>query len=444
MKRDILKDLHQWKHSKRRKPLILKGARQVGKTHALTQFAKKAYQGLAYINFEEMSDAADLFFGSLAPDTVLPKLQIYLDCKIEPASTLLFFDEIQACPNALNSLKYFNESANQYHIVSAGSLLGVKLANSKGFPVGKVNFMQMYPLTFFEFLSAIGKSKLREMLEDIKVFDAISEPFHTKLMDLAKTYIFVGGMPEAVSVFSNENDFKQVRSIHKEILKSYDLDFSKHVNSPNDTLKISAVWQSIPKQLAKENKKFIYSVLRKSARGREYETAIQWLTDASLIHKVMQISRPLIPLNAYVNTDVFKTYSVDVGLLAAMCELNPKTLLAGSDLYREFNGALIENFVAQELIANHQKPLYYWTSEGRAEIDFVASYEDLIFPLEVKSGFTRYKKSLIAYNEKYNPPLLARISPRNLTRDGKFTNYPLYLANKFPYLGFLSLDEDTK
>jgi len=434
MDRNVSAQLANWQQSERRKPLVLQGARQVGKTHIVTEFGHTHYESLAYLNFEEMSDAASLFAGTLDPQVLLSKLENYLDAAIQHEKTLIFLDEIQACPDALNSLKYFNEKANEYHIIAAGSLLGVKLNNTRGFPVGKVNFLNMFPMTFFEFLEAIGKARLRDMLEEIKQIEPISEPFHSQLIELFKIYLFVGGMPEAVASYRDNKDYNQVREIHNEILRSYELDFSKHVASPNDTLKISTVWHSLPQQLGKENKKFIYTILRKSARGREYEVAIQWLIDANLICKVNQINTPAIPLKAYANPDIFKTYALDVGILGALCELKPQAVLKKTELFAMFNGALIENVVAQELTAAHQQQLYYWSSEGKAEVDFVMESNGKIYPLEVKSGFSKYKRSLLAYKEKYKPNLICRTSPRNLKLDADFVNYPLYLSCMFPTL----------
>lgn len=434
MDRNISAQLANWRQSDRRKPLILQGARQVGKTHVVTEFGRSHYESLAYLNFEEMTGAANLFVETLDPQVLLQKFENYLDTSIQQEKTLIFLDEIQACPEALNSLKYFNEKSNEYHIIAAGSLLGVKLNNTKGFPVGKVNFLDMFPMTFFEFLDAIGKSRLRAMLEEIDQITPVSEPFHGQLTELFKMYLFVGGMPEAVAVYRDNKDYNQVREVHHEILRAYELDFSKHVNSPNDTLKISAVWHSLPQQLGKENKKFIYSILRKSARGREYEVAIQWLMDANLICKVNQVSTPAIPLKAYASPDTFKTYALDVGILGALCELKPQVILKREKLFEIFNGALIENVVAQEMTAAHQQQLYYWSSEGKAEVDFLMEHNGHIYPLEVKSGLSRYKRSLLAYKEKYKPHLICRASPHNLKQDADFVNYPLYLSCLFPTL----------
>lgn len=438
MKRNITTQLVNWQQSDRRKPLILQGARQTGKTHAITEFSTSHYKSLAYINFEEMSGSDMLFAQGIEPKILLEKLENYLDMKILPEETLLFLDEIQACPEALNSLKYFNEKANEYHIIAAGSLLGVKLNNTKGFPVGKVNFLHMYPMTFFEFLDAIGKSRLREMLDKIEKIEPISEPFHSQLLELLKKYLYLGGMPEVIASYRDNNDLNETREIQHEILRSYELDFSKHVASSNDTLKISSVWHSLPTQLGKENKKFIYTALRKSARGREYEIAIQWLVDADLICKINQISTPFLPLKAYSNSDIFKTYALDVGILGALCEVKPQVILEKFKLFEMFHGALIENFVAQELTAAYQQQLYYW-SEGKAKVDFVMDYEGIIYPFEAKSGLSKFKRSLISYDNKYNPDFITRGSPRNLKIDGKFVNYPLYLSCLFPRLNHLAI-----
>jgi predicted AAA+ superfamily ATPase len=428
MDRDIYHNLLEWKISTRRKPLILRGARQVGKTYILQKFSKQEYNNYIYINFDEEPSLAQLFFGDLKPKNILQAMRIHFDQEIKPNETLLIFDEIQECPNALNSLKYFNEQANEFHIVAAGSLLGVKLANSKGFPVGKVNFLDLYPLSFFEFLDAVGKTKLRSYLESIHTFEPTAEPIHLELINLLKTYMFVGGMPEAVAYYSAKAQINEIRDIHKEILQAYVLDFAKHAPS-NQVMKITTIWESIVNQLAKENKKFIFSAINKSARAREYETAIQWLADAGLIYKAYNVSTPKMPLAAYCDNKAFKIFLLDVGLLGAMGKIPPKIIINGDKLFSEYNGAVTENFVAQELIYK-QNSLYYWTSEGKAEIDFVVTHNNDIFPLEVKAGISKQKRSLHVYSQKYNPQLLLRASLMNLKKDGIIANYPLYMVNK--------------
>lgn len=432
MKRIFYKKLIIWKESNRRKPLILRGARQVGKTYILKAFAKKEYKDHIYINFDENPKLSSFFNENLDPERILKELSIYFKKQIKPSSTLIIFDEIQECSKALASLKYFCEKKNEYHIASAGSLLGVKLTES--FPVGKVNFLDLGPMNFFEFLQAVEKNNLVEMLENIKQSEAIPEIFHNDLTTLLKYYFIIGGMPEAVSTYIKTKSFKEVRKVQKEILDAYTLDFAKHAPK-TDVIKIMSVWDSIPNQLSKENKKFIYSAIRKSARAREFETSIQWLKNAGLIIKVNHISMPGLPLSSYSNKQIFKLFLLDVGLLGAMSKLDPATVLEKDKLFREFKGSLSENFVATELLENHFNELYYWKSEGIAEVDFIVSDKQKIFPLEVKSGFSKKKKSLLIYFEKFSKKeniTLSRASLRNFAHDGKIINYPLYAISLFP------------
>lgn len=434
MERNLYSILLKWKQSQDRKPLILRGARQVGKTHLLKTFGAREYESVAYLNFEDDTHLGDFFAKGLKPEKILDQLRIYLDSPIETNKTLLIFDEIQECPNALNSLKYFCENAPQIHMVAAGSLLGIKMTNEKGFPVGKVNFADLYPLTFFEFLNAIGKNTLSNFLANTKSFAAISNPIHEETLMLLKKYFFIGGMPEAVSKFINTQNMRDVRIVQKEILDAYELDFAKHAPS-QQVIKISLTWKSIPSQLSKENKKFIFTAVRQSARGRDYEEALQWLADAGIILRSFHISTPQIPLSGYTNFNAFKVFSLDVGLLAAQSNVPQQAILEAHQLFTEFKGALTENFIAQELRAK-QCPLFYWTSEGTAEIDFVVEHESKIFPLEVKSGLSKHKKSLLAYDEKYHPSHLSRVSPMNLEQNGRVSNFPLYLIALFPELLF--------
>jgi len=434
MEREFYQRLLQWKDSDLRKPLVLRGARQVGKTYILTEFAKREYEDYIYINFDEKPHFASFFNEDLDPNRIIKELNIYFKKKIHPSSTLIVLDEIQECPQALACLKYFCEKKNDYHLAAAGSLLGVKL--TQGFPVGKVNFLDLAPMNFFEFLNAIGEQELVVMLEEMDHPKPISEIFHNKLISLLKYYLVIGGMPEAVSTYLKTEDLEQVRVVQKEILDAYILDFARH--APKDeVMKIMAIWDSIPSQLAKENKKFIFSAIRKSARSREFETSLQWLKSAGLIIKSNHISTPKLPLDAYADKQAFKVFLLDVGLLGAMSKLDPRIILEGDQLFQEFKGALTENFVAIELHDNHFDVLYYWTSKGAAEVDFVISTEHHIFPLEVKAGFSKKKKSLTIYDEKFskeeNPPLvLSRASLRSFTLDGRLVNYPLYAIRLFP------------
>lgn len=431
MKRDIYQLLEKWKQSTRRKPLIVNGARQVGKTYSLKYFGKTSYEKVAYLNFEKDEKLGQYFEGTLDPKQLIKIISIHTEIEIEPNNTLLILDEIQNCPKALNSLKYFCEEASEYHIAAAGSLLGVKTAGEKGFPVGKVNFLHLYPITFFEFLSALGQEKTRLFLEEYHTYEPIPNPIHEKLLELLKIYFFVGGMPEAVAEYAKTEKLHIVREIQQEILSAYEKDFAKHA-PPHEIMKITTVWKQIHRQLAKENKKFIFAAIRKSARGRDYEEAIQWLSDAGLIHKSYLAESPKFPLSAYADNNIFKIFLSDVGLLGAQSNLSPHTIIDGDHLFTEFKGALTENYVAQELIATKQKELYYWTSEGTAEIDFLIEGEHEIYPLEVKAGASQKKKSLLVYNQKHTPSKLIRATTMNLKHDGDIYNYPLYLISQFP------------
>lgn len=433
MKRDLYQKLKEWKESPNRKPLILKGARQVGKTYLVEVFAKSEYPHFASFNFDEDPGLKTLFEHELTPTSLLQKLEIYCEKKIQPEQSLIFFDEIQTCTRALSSLKYFQEKMPNYHIIAAGSLLGIKLEKKDSFPVGKVNFLNLYPLSFFEFLDSVGKNSLRTYLENKTSWEPIEEIFHQQLLELLKQYMVIGGMPEVVARFADHHDFQKVRILQNEILKTYEFDFVKHAEK-NDVMKISLLWDSVPKQLAKENKKFMFSVVRESARARDYETAIQWLTDSGLIHKVVHTETIRLPLKAYAQEKNFKVYALDVGLLSARVGLNPKILLEENKLFVEYKGTLTENFVAQELIQKHNSDLYYWTSSGTAEVDFILEVGGEVFPLEVKGGFSRNKKSLRVYGEKYSPKKLSRASLRNFKNDGGFSNYPLYAVSLFPFL----------
>lgn len=429
VERDIDQKLIEWKNSPRRKPLILEGARQVGKTYALTHFGKTSYEKMVYFNFEKEESLADYFKPTLDPAALIKILEIHKNTDITPHNTLIIFDEIQECPRALNSLKYFCETASDYHVVAAGSLLGIKLANEKGFPVGKVNFLTLYPLSFFEFLSALDQEKLRHFLEGLVQFDPLPEPIHENLLRILKTYFYVGGMPEAVGEFAKNQKLNSVREIQSEILNAYERDFAKHA-PPSQVMKITTVWNQIHRQLGKENKKFLFSLIRKSARSREYEEAIQWLNDAGLIYKCTCVETPKFPLSAYADTDTFKVYLFDVGLLGAQSSLAPQTVIEGNELFTEFKGALTENFVAQELKVSLRQRHYYWTSAGTAEVDFLVEGENTVIPLEVKAGATQKKKSLLVYGEKYKPSTLCRTTLMNLKSDGDLRNFPLYLISR--------------
>ena len=418
-------DLRVWKNQAKRKPLILMGARQVGKTFVLKKFGEEAYTNTVYLNFEDNPRLCQLFDASLDPEIILRSLTIETNTEIIEGKTLLIFDEIQECPNALNSLKYFCENAPKQHIAAAGSLLGVKLAHVKGFPVGKVQFLHLHPLSFLEFLEALKETRLKTFIEDLIDIEPIPPNLHEKYLIYFKEYLFVGGMPEAVAEYIDSQNVSKVREIQTVILNAYSLDFAKHAPK-EQVMKINQVWGSIPSQLAKENKKFIYSAVREKGRAREFEVALQWLMEAGLIYKVPLISTPKIPLSAYADLQAFKIYLLDVGLLGAMSNLSAKTILHNHELFQEFRGAITENYVAQELV-HSQYSLFYWTSEGKAEIDFIIEQDDSIYPIEVKSGNSSKKKSLRVYGDMYHPKLLIRSSPMNLRKDGDIFNCPLYL-----------------
>lgn len=436
MKRQIFENLRRWKQDKSRKPLVLKGARQVGKTYTLMTFGRLEYENVAYFNFESSPQLHELFSRNLKPQDIIKILSIELSAEIKPEKTIIIFDEIQECPKALHSLKYFNEFANEYHICAAGSLLDVTLANNTGFPVGKVDFLNLYPFSFDEFLQAKGEDKLIEYMENITKIEPLPIILHEKLLMFFKEYIYTGGMPEAILEYIASEDFNRIRTIQKNVLDAYRFDFAKHAPA-NMIMKINQVWDVIPSQLAKENKKFIYSVIRKGARAQEFEVAIQWLVAAGLIHKTYNTATPKLPLGAYVNHDIFKIYLADVGLLGAMADLSAKTIIYGNEIFQEFRGAIIENYTAQELVRQGYQT-FYWTSSGQAELDFILQHQDLIYPIEVKSGISTKKKSLLMYMQKYQPSLAIRTSPMNLKLDGPVLNCPLYLVGQLSKLIELS------
>lgn len=432
MRREIIDQLRNWKMQEKRKPLILMGARQVGKTFALKKFGEQEYTNSIYLNFEDNPRLCKLFDTSLDPKVILKSLTIEMNTEIVTGKTLLIFDEIQECPNALNSLKYFCENAPEQHIVAAGSLLGIKLAHVKGFPVGKVQFLTLYPLSFLEFLEALNETRLKQFINQYENIEPLPPNLHEKLLTYFKEYLFIGGMPEAIAEYVDSQNVAKVREIQVNILNAYNLDFAKHAPT-EQIMKINQVWSSIPSQLAKENKKFIYSAVRTGGRAKEFEVALQWLIEAGLIHKSSLISTPRVPLSAYADMNSFKIYLVDVGLLGAMSNLPAKTIIHGNELFQEFRGALVENYVTQELVHSNYQP-FYWTSEGKAELDFVIEEEGFIYPLEVKSGNSSKKKSLKVYADAYHPKMLIRCSPMNLKKDGDILNCPLYLIEKLAFI----------
>ena len=424
MYRIAIEKLYKWKNSKRRKPLIIEGARQVGKTWLMKEFGKQAYADTVYINFDSNSRMADLFSADLDTDRLIMGLELYAGRKINPDNTLLIFDEVQEVPRALASLKYFYENAPQYHIVCAGSLLGIALHQGTSFPVGKVDFLKLYPLSFSEFLMATGNERFAELLkkQDYEMITSFKQTY----IDALKHYYFVGGMPEAVQSFAESKDFNEVRAIQKRILAAYEQDFSKH--APNEIVpKIRMLWNSIPSQLARENKKFIYGLVREGGRAREYETAIMWLSDCGLVHKVSRVNAAGIPLKAYEDLKAFKLFIVDVGLLGCMTGLRQRTLLDGDDLFVEFKGALTEQYVCQQLKTIEDLGVYYYTNDrGSCEIDFVVDTGEQIVPIEVKAETNLRAKSLKAYRERFEPELSVRTSMADYKKEDWLLNLPLY------------------
>lgn len=424
MYRIAIEKLYKWKSSKRRKPLIIEGARQVGKTWLMKEFGKQAYADTVYINFDSNSRMADLFSADLDTDRLIMGLELYAGHKINPENTLLIFDEVQEVPRALASLKYFYENAPQYHIVCAGSLLGIALHQGTSFPVGKVDFLKLYPLSFSEFLMATGNERFAELLkkQDYEMITSFKQTY----IDALKHYYFVGGMPEAVQSFAESKDFNEVRAIQKRILAAYEQDFSKH--APNEIVpKIRMLWNSIPSQLARENKKFIYGLVREGGRAREYETAIMWLSDCGLVHKVSRVNAAGIPLKAYEDLKAFKLFIVDVGLLGCMTGLRQRTLLDGDDLFVEFKGALTEQYVCQQLKTIEDLGIYYYTNDrGSCEIDFVVDTGEQIVPIEVKAETNLRAKSLKTYRERFEPELSVRTSMADYKKEDWLLNLPLY------------------
>lgn len=429
IKRDIVADLLAWKDSRRRKPLVLQGARQVGKSWILKAFGAECFDNVVYFNFDTMPELKADFVRTKRPTELVKVLEMTCGEKILPEKTLIVFDEIQECNEALNSLKYFCEDAREYAIACAGSLLGVALnRDGASFPVGKVDFLTLYPLSFSEYLRAVD-SELSASYEMIDGSMPVPEVLHGRLTDAYKTYLMIGGMPEVVSDYADNRDWKAVQDIQDGILKSYSLDFSKHINN-KDIPRVFQVWNSLQDQLAKEDRKFRYADIQKGARAREYEAAIEWLCLSGIVHRVNAVETPRIPLSAYSKSNAFKLYMNDVGLLCRKFSLLPQTAMSGNRLFTEFKGILSENYVMQSLVRQYGNSIFYWTSGNTAEVEFVLQMNDDIVPVEVKSDNNIKAKSLAQYRQKYAPSLSLRLSTRNLRRDKDLQNIPLYLVEK--------------
>lgn len=428
MYRYAIEELYKWKEKKNRKPLIIEGARQVGKTWLMKEFGEKAYSHTVYINFDSNSTMAELFSTDLNIERIITGLELYSSQKIYADKTLIIFDEVQEIPRALSSLKYFYENAPQYQIICAGSLLGIALHQGTSFPVGKVDFLKLYPLSFKEFMMATGNERYVEVLEkqDYQTVTTFKNVFINSL----KQYYYIGGMPEVVLHFSEYKDFNEVRAIQQRILNAYEQDFSKH--APNEIVpRIRMLWNSIPAQLTKENKKFIYGLVREGARAKEFETALLWLSDCGLIHKVHRINAPGLPLKAYEDLKAFKLFILDVGLLSCMTGLRQKTLLEGNQLFKELKGALTEQYVLQQLAAIPSISTYYYTNErNSSEIDFVIDNGEEIIPIEVKAEVNLMAKSLKVYRDKFSPDHCIRTSMSDYKQEDWLLNLPLYAISE--------------
>ncbi len=428
MKRDPIKNLVQWKKKIKRKPLIIRGARQVGKTWIMKTFGKDHFEQVAYINFESNQTLSRLFDQDFNIEKLVLSLEIEVGFKIHPQNTLIIFDEIQEAPGALTSLKYFYENAPEYFIVAAGSLLGVALNRTTSFPVGKVEFLDLYPLSYTEFLNAMGQEALVNLLyqQDWHLINS----FGSKYIESLRQYYFIGGMPEVVDHFSQHANYNEARKIQIDILNAYEQDFSKH--APNDIVpRIRMLWNSIPSQLSKENRKFVYSIIKSGARAKDYELALSWLIDCGLVHKVSRVSKPGLPLKAYGDLKSFKLYTLDVGLLGALSNVSYKILLEQNKVLTEFKGALTEQYVLQQLKCLKEPPVYYWSAErGEAEVDFLLQSDQEIHPLEVKAEENLQAKSLKVFNDRYDPNKSIRTSMSNYRADDWLINIPLFAISQ--------------
>jgi len=427
IKRSIQKRLSAWKQAQDRKPLILQGARQVGKTWLLKHFGTSEFDAVAYFNFEEQPDLKQFFENTKDVPRIIENLSLVHGRPILPQKTLVIFDEIQECNDALNALKYFCENAPEFAVACAGSLLGVTMSRGNSFPVGKVDFLQLNPVCFSEFLSAADPA-LFSFLESINQIEPLPDIFFHPLVDKLKMFFICGGMPEAVVALLEKQDMAKTQQVLQNIINAYALDFSKHAEN-KDIPKINHLWSSIPSQLARNNKKFLYQSVKSGARAREYEDALLWLSHAGLIHRIFRISKPGLPLSAYDDLSAFKLYLIDVGLLRRLSLLDPVAIREGNRLFTEFKGALSENYILQHLIASFEGTPRYWTSGSQAEVDFVIQVKNEIIPIEVKSDENTRSKSLTVYNNLYQPPVRIRYSLKNLKKDDGLINIPLFMVD---------------
>lgn len=427
MYRLAIKKLKEWKNKEDRKPMILMGARQVGKTWIMKEFGKNEYAKVAYISFYNNDRMNTVFDMDFDVDRIIMNLNIESGVTITPNDTLIILDEIQNAPKALESLKYFCEDANEYHVIAAGSLLGVAVHGNVSFPVGKVDMLDLYPFSFREFLLAMDEKNL-VMALDSKDFSIIDN-FSDKFLFWLKNYYYIGGMPAVVDSFRRNKDYVKARQIQKDILRQYEQDFGKHVDAKN-LPRIRMVWQSIPIQLAKENKKFFFGQIKKGARSSDFEIAIQWLMDSGLIYKVNRVNEPHMPLKAYINMSAYKLFILDIGLLGALSDLPAKTILEKDEIFVEFKGAFTEQYVLQQLICDTQyTPYYYGTDKSTFEQDFMIQMEDKIVPIEVKAEGNIRSQSLKVYCEKYRPKKAVRFSTLKYMDQGWMVNIPLYAVS---------------
>lgn len=428
--RDVIKQFIAWKADERRKPLVIHGARQVGKTWALKHFGKEHFEDVAYFNLDkDESGLCDIFRTTKDPQRIIQQLSFLHGRKITPQTTLLILDEIQECNEALNALKYFCEEAPEYAVACAGSLLGIYLNHiGNSFPVGKVNHIYMYPLTFTEFLKTTDKL-MYEYMQSLDKIEPLAQIFFDKLREAFTAYSICGGMPEPASLMADFHDMEKVDAALRDILDDYALDFVKHTTAALAS-RINYVWNSLPSQLAKENRKFVYQLVRPGARAREYEDAILWLQQAGLVNKVILNKTPKLPLKAYDDLSVFKLYALDLGLLRRLSDLDARILLQPATDYMEYKGALAENYVLQSLVAQFQTSFRYWASDNKAEVDFLLQYGNRICPVEVKAGISVQGKSLLQYEKLYHPDCRIRYSMKNLSQDGNLLNIPLFLADR--------------
>ena len=424
MKRFALDRLKEWKDKKGRKPLIIRGARQVGKTWLMKEFCNTCFEKVAYVNFDSNTRMKQVFDGEITVERIILAISAETGVSIDSKNTLLIFDEVQEVPKALSSLKYFCENAPEYAIVAAGSLLGVALHKGTSFPVGKVDFMNLYPLSFQEFLCALGEERFVSILQGTDV--EMVTMFKSKYIDRLREYYYVGGMPEVVQIYAETKDFNRVREIQKNLLNYYQQDFSKHAEV-SLVPRLNLVWNSIPMQLAKENKKYIYGQVREGARAKDFELAIQWLLDCGLIHKVQRVNKPSLPLKAYIDFNAFKIFLLDIGLLIAMADLDAQVIIDGNRIFTEFKGALTEQYILQQMIAEVGiEPYYFSTANSKGEIDFLLQGRTSIVPVEVKAEENLRAKSLKAFCDKYQPKFAVRTSMSDYREQEWMTNIPLY------------------